>query len=820
MELKNVKYDAFISYRHSQHDMFIAKSIHRRLENFNVPKSVLAKGLCEKTKIERVFRDQDELPLADNLSDPIDNALSNSEFLIVICTPRLPESKWCLKEITTFLKTHDREHILVVLAEGEPEESFPYELTHEKIMKVDADGNTVIEEREIEPLAADVRGKDKRETEKLLDDATLRLCAAIFGLNYDDLKQRHKEQQNARRIKIAVGVSAVSIAFAAVCLFLLTTIKSQNTQIMAQNEQITAQNDTISQQYDQIQEKYQSAMVSCSSELFEKGRRKDSLYALTHEVDEEKLNSNTALMLSKALYSYDVGSGYYPNCVYENANGIADTIISKDGRYLAALDNLGSVNIFDTQTDERIATFSNIIKDTFDTTVYDFDTEYFYYRGEDGTHRVNIYSFEDEFLSESAKQIFSHAGFPGVYAVSNGKLNYYTDDGAGDYEISLWDYDEEHGENDLPVTYVEDYSFSSDNKTMSLYVHLGVSYIPYVFVIDTATGRVRTEFIAEDSLTNALATSNDMVFISRHRANGVNSAVFGVDINTAEQVWYSFLSMDYIKDLFYDDVNDRVIAQSTSDVVVLDATYGDVYLEDSLGDNAIVKAIVSNGKVDIFAEDCSRYTLPQSSDNILDITFYTYISTPPTGVKLKDVSGSNGNIYLSFEHSNSVIKYSYIELGEEIGDVSQEEYEQYTAFKGTEIENKEYNVVNSIRTADGEYIFTLLVDGSVVVKDKTGNTVSMIYNFDGAMTDIDRIDELGVYIIHSYSNSFLLNKDMQIVARMRRYVKYEDGYMYITTGSKLYRVKYITPAEMLKQAKEIIGDYECDEPTKSRYGIR
>ena len=158
MELENVKYDAFISYRHSPVDMYIAKSIHRRLENFKLPKSVIEKKLCEKTKINRVFRDQDELPLADNLSDPIDNALSNTDFLIVICTPRLPQSKWCIKEITTFLKTHDREHILVVLAEGEPYESFPYELTHEKITTVDADGNTVEEERDIEPLAADVRG--------------------------------------------------------------------------------------------------------------------------------------------------------------------------------------------------------------------------------------------------------------------------------------------------------------------------------------------------------------------------------------------------------------------------------------------------------------------------------------------------------------------------------------------------------------------------------------------------------------------------------------------------------------------------------------
>ena len=131
MNLQEIKYDAFISYRHSELDQFVAVNLHKELEAFKLPKVIRkqlqAKGI-DKKKIERVFRDRDELPITNNLADPITNALRNSEFLLVICSPRLKESLWCRKEIETFISMHGREKIFAVLIEGEPAESFPDEL--------------------------------------------------------------------------------------------------------------------------------------------------------------------------------------------------------------------------------------------------------------------------------------------------------------------------------------------------------------------------------------------------------------------------------------------------------------------------------------------------------------------------------------------------------------------------------------------------------------------------------------------------------------------------------------------------------------------
>ena len=108
-------YDAFISYRHAPLDMEIAKKVHTGLETYHVPGAVQKK--TGKKKIERVFRDQDELPIGSDLNENIAGALRESEYLVVICSPETPGSYWVAKEIETFIQLHDRHHVLAVLVD-------------------------------------------------------------------------------------------------------------------------------------------------------------------------------------------------------------------------------------------------------------------------------------------------------------------------------------------------------------------------------------------------------------------------------------------------------------------------------------------------------------------------------------------------------------------------------------------------------------------------------------------------------------------------------------------------------------------------------
>ncbi|MBQ2085666.1 MAG: toll/interleukin-1 receptor domain-containing protein, partial [Oscillospiraceae bacterium] len=140
-ENNGFRYKAFISYRHQAPDQQIAKRLHTLIETYRIPS-----GIRETSGISsmgKVFRDQEELPLSSSLSEDIHEALEQSEWLICICSPRYLQSKWCLEELNYYIKLGRRDHILTILAEGEPAESFPEQLRFETV-----NGETV----ENEPL--------------------------------------------------------------------------------------------------------------------------------------------------------------------------------------------------------------------------------------------------------------------------------------------------------------------------------------------------------------------------------------------------------------------------------------------------------------------------------------------------------------------------------------------------------------------------------------------------------------------------------------------------------------------------------------------
>ena len=142
-------YIAFISYRHKPLDKQAAEMIQRRIERYIVPKEY--RNQVGGKRLGMVFRDEDELPASSSLSNSITEALDHSKYLLVICTPNLPLSKWCEQEIRYFLKTHDRDHVLAVLVDGEPEKSFSPYLLH----TYDEEGNIT---GDTEPLAANIAG--------------------------------------------------------------------------------------------------------------------------------------------------------------------------------------------------------------------------------------------------------------------------------------------------------------------------------------------------------------------------------------------------------------------------------------------------------------------------------------------------------------------------------------------------------------------------------------------------------------------------------------------------------------------------------------
>lgn len=306
MENNTKKYNAFISYRHCEKDIYVAKELQRKLEHFRLPANLKKRYPKELWRINRVFRDQDELAVADSLSEQIELALNDSDYLIAVCSPRFKESEWCNKEIATFEKIRGLDHILLVLAEGEPSEAFPEEVFTLEKKVVDSDGKEAIVEEMVEPLAADVRGEDKKSLDKMIDDAVIRLAAQMYGLGYDELKQRHREQKVRRIAGISAVCSVIFLVFGIICFMLFMKIKEQKHTIEEQHEK-------LQKQYYEAQEKHAESMAQESKLLMKDGRRKDAVYALRSSMPDSKDDTSVPYVasaeyeLANILYEYELG---------------------------------------------------------------------------------------------------------------------------------------------------------------------------------------------------------------------------------------------------------------------------------------------------------------------------------------------------------------------------------------------------------------------------------------------------------------------------------------------------------------------------------
>lgn len=235
---KKYKYDAFISYRHIEPDLTIAEILHDMIEKFNIPKHLRTVSndgsLIDDKHVFRVFRDREELSTKD-LSTMIEEAIANSENLIVICSKRTSLSPWCRKEVQLFKRIHGVNNIIPVLIEGEPDESFIEELKNLKVTFINSEN--VEEEKDIELLAADIRpdevkspsfkgyeilqnSKDSKLnelTKKSLDilkkSEIYRIVASMLNVNYGDLKLRHQERYLKRIIYTSIAASIAMLIF-------------------------------------------------------------------------------------------------------------------------------------------------------------------------------------------------------------------------------------------------------------------------------------------------------------------------------------------------------------------------------------------------------------------------------------------------------------------------------------------------------------------------------------------------------------------------------------------------------------------------------
>ena len=209
------RYRAFICY--SQDDRIVAQRLHEKLERYRVPSRLVGRpGLLGPVPAQLVpiFRDRDELAASPDIGARLHEALSRSEFLIVLCSPAAARSRWVNAEIEAFCACHssNRDRVIAVLLAGEPGGEDPANECFPPALRLKAAAEHPFGGRY--PLAADFRpGRDRRS------DAELRLIAALLGIEFDELKQRDDDRRMSRLRGSLAAAGGVAVAFAALAIF-------------------------------------------------------------------------------------------------------------------------------------------------------------------------------------------------------------------------------------------------------------------------------------------------------------------------------------------------------------------------------------------------------------------------------------------------------------------------------------------------------------------------------------------------------------------------------------------------------------------------
>lgn len=281
-DLSSVRYDAFVCYKHGPVDSAAALSLQRALENYRAPK-----GLSGKRKpFGRVFLDEGELSSCADLGQQIREALKNSGWLIVICSPDTPSSPWVQEEIDTFLEYHDRSRILAVLTGGDIATSFPPQL------RSGADGKGEV----FAPHA--LCSTPQEAARKIKGDTLLKIVAPMLGTTYDTLKQRHRIYQLQRITAITAIFLLAAVGFAAYAVNRANVIANQAVR---------------------IQQEYENALINESRFLTEQAQKRLeeddplgaaelALVALPSEKQDRPVLTEAEHILGKALGIYTTPS--------------------------------------------------------------------------------------------------------------------------------------------------------------------------------------------------------------------------------------------------------------------------------------------------------------------------------------------------------------------------------------------------------------------------------------------------------------------------------------------------------------------------------
>src|SRR5580693_8486960 len=227
-------YDAFISYSHRL-DAAIAARLQTELQRFAKP--------WYRVRALHVFRDQTSLAASPHLWTTIEEALSDSSWLILMASPESAQSGWVSREISWWRAHRPMNHLLVAVTEGDlvwDESAGDLDWAATTALSKEALGRALSEE----PRWVDLRwARDQagrlRSADPRLQDAVADLAAAIRHVPKDSLIGEHIRRRH-RAVRAVVATAAVLVVLLAFSLTAAFVAQGQRDRADRENTVATA----------------------------------------------------------------------------------------------------------------------------------------------------------------------------------------------------------------------------------------------------------------------------------------------------------------------------------------------------------------------------------------------------------------------------------------------------------------------------------------------------------------------------------------------------------------------------------------------------
>lgn len=194
------KYFAFISY--NSQDTAWGKQLQKKLEHYKMPSTLCSQHGWKRKPVNPVFFAPTDIQ-PGGLSDELQERLSASQHLIVICSPHSAQSQWVGKEIEFFHRLGRSQNIHFFIVEGTPHSDDPATECF----------NPVIDQLDLpEILGANIHEKIYRWSWLNKERAYVQLISKLLGVEFDAIWQRHKRQLIRKAIAWILGILAILAA--------------------------------------------------------------------------------------------------------------------------------------------------------------------------------------------------------------------------------------------------------------------------------------------------------------------------------------------------------------------------------------------------------------------------------------------------------------------------------------------------------------------------------------------------------------------------------------------------------------------------------